>query len=181
MTPEKVRGKLGIDQPIALPADKAPLDDDTPVIGVLASGRARAYLIEAFEHGPKSHVVNDLLGKIPISVTHCDVSGCTRVFTGATLGRPLQLAAAGIRDRQMVMSLDGHLYRQQTAEPLDEGSAAFPCREYQAEVTVWSVWRHAHPDTDVYMGSVDEPTPPEAGGPRIRSPQKLSSGAHHTS
>lgn len=180
-TPERVRGKLGINPLIALPADKAPLDDDTPVIGVLVAGQARAYLIEAFEHGPRSHVVNDLLGKVPISVTHCDISGCTRVFKGATLGRPLQLSAAGIRDRQMVLSLDGHLYGQETAKPLDEGSAAFPCREYQAEVTVWSVWRHAHPGTDVYMGSVDEPTPPEAGGPRIMSPKKPSSAARSTS
>lgn len=175
------RGRLGIDRPPVLPADKAPLDDDTPVIGVLASGQARAYLIEAFEHGPGSHVVNDLLGSVPISVTHCDISGCTRVFTGATPGQPLQLAAAGLRDGRLVLKLGGHLYGQETSEPLDEGSAAFPCREYPAEATIWSDWRRAHPDTDVYMGSIDEPTPPEAGGPRILSPRKLSSDTHHTS
>jgi hypothetical protein len=159
----------GIVQPPALPPDKAALDDDTPVIGVFASGKARAYLVEAFEHGPSSHVVNDVLGRVPISVTHCDVSGCTRVFTAAAPGQPLELSVVGIRDGQMVLRFAGHMYRQETSESLDQGGATFPCPEYPAELTVWSDWRQAHPESDVYMGAVEEPTPPEAGGPRNSS------------
>lgn len=155
-------------QPPVLPADKAALDDDTPVIGVVVSGKARAYLVEAFEYGPASHVVNDVLGKVPISVTHCDISGCTRVFTAAP-GQPLELSAAGIRNRRMVLKLAGHLYCQDTSASLDQGGATFPCREYPRELTIWSDWRQAHPETDVYMGTVEEPTPPEAGGPRNSS------------
>lgn len=170
----------GIDRPPTLPADKAVLDADSPVIGILASGQARAYLLEAFKHGPASHIVNDLLGNVPISVTHCDISGCTRAFTGATPGRPLGLSVVDIRNHQMVLKLDGHLYSQETSESLDTGGTALPCREYPAELTVWSVWRQAHPKTDVYMGTIDEPTPPEAGGPRLFSPHKPSSGTLHT-
>lgn len=180
-TPESVAATPGIDQPPTLPADKAALDDDTPVIGIFASGQARAYLVEAFEHGPASHVVNDLLGKVPISVTHCDISGCTRIFTGAAPGRPLELSVVGIRDRQLVLKFDGHLYGQETSESLDKRGKVFPCREYPAELTVWSVWRQEHPKTDVYMGTIEEPTPPEAGGPRLSSPHKSSSRPQHTS
>jgi hypothetical protein len=156
----------GIAQPPALPLDKAPLDDDTPVIGVLASGKARAYLVEAFEHGPASHVVNDVLGRVPISVTHCDISGCTRVFTAAASDQPLELSVVGIRDRRLVLKFAGHMYCQETSESLDREGVPLPCREYPAELTVWSDWRQAHPESDVYMGTVEEPTPPEAGGPR---------------
>jgi hypothetical protein len=166
-------------QPSTLPADKAAQDDDTPVIGVLAKGHARAYLLEAFECGPSSHIVNDVLGGVPVSVTHCDISGCTRVFTGATPGRPLALSVAGRRDSRLVLKFDRHLYRQETAEPLDHGAAPFPHRPYPAELTAWGVWRQAHPETDVYMGSIDEPTPAEAGGPSRFTPSKLPVRAHH--
>lgn len=157
--PEREWVAPGINQPPTLPADKVMLDADTPVIGVVASGHARAYLVEAFEHGRASHIVNDLLGKVPISVTHCDISECTRVFTGATQGQPLELSAAGLKDGRLVLKFDGHLYRQETSEPLDEDGVPLPCREYPAELTAWGDWRQAHPETDIYMGTVDEPTP----------------------
>ncbi len=179
--PDMVCDMPGIVQPSTLSADKAALDDDTPVVGISASGHARAYLLEAFQRGPASHIVNDLLGEVPISVTHCDLSGCTRVFTGGTPGRPLELSAAGLRDRRLVLRFGGHLYRQETSEPLEEGGTAFPYRDYPAELTVWGVWRQAHPETDVYMGTIDEPTPPEAGGPGKFSPHKPSPRMHHTS
>jgi hypothetical protein len=171
----------GICRPETLRADKAALDDDTPVIGVLAAGQARAYLLEAFEHGPASHLVNDVLGGVPISVTHCDLSGCTRVFTGGTRGQPLELFLGGVKKSNMMLKFGGRLYRQETSQPVDEGGFAFPYREYVAKVLTWREWRQAHPETDVYMGSIEEPTPPEAGGPTIFSHRKPSSETHTTS
>jgi hypothetical protein len=150
-----------IRQPPILLAARAALDDDTPVIGLLAGGRARAYLVEAFERGPGSHVVDDVLGGVSVSVTHCDISGCTRVFTGADSGRPLELSQGGIRDYSMVLKADGRLYRQESCEPLDAEGPRFPFAAYPSQVTVWGIWRKAHPDTDVYMGSVDEAAPAE--------------------
>jgi hypothetical protein len=162
LRPDSVSDAPAVQQPPALPADKAALDDDTPVIGVLASGRARAYLVEAFEQGPSSHVVNDVLGGVSVSVTHCDLSGCTRVFTGSTSGRPLELSVGGINGYRMVLKADERRYRQETSAPLDAGSPPFPYRKYPAELTTWGAWRQAHPGTDVYMGSVDEATATEA-------------------
>ena len=167
-----------LDEPVvrlarALPADKAALDDDTPVIGVLAAGRARAYLVEAFDHGPPSHIVNDVLGEVPVSVTRCDITGCVRVFTGPVPGRPLELAVGGLKDQRMVLKFDGRLYRQENSEPLDEASPPLPCGDYPAELVPWGTWRRAHPGTDVYMGAVDEAAPPEGG----RVPKDPSSAA----
>jgi len=161
-TPDVAFDAPAVQQPPALPAQKAALDEDTPVVGVVAGGRARAYLVEAFEHGPASHVVNDAIGEVPVSVTHCDISGCTRVFTGAAAGGVPDLSCGGVRGYRLVLKSDGHLYRQDTGESLDEGGPPFPYGAYPAEVTQWGAWRQAHPGTDVYMGAVDEATPPEA-------------------
>lgn len=171
----------GTSLPSTLPADKAPLDEDTPVIGVLVRGKSRAYLLEALQRGPKSHVVNDVLGTVPISVTHCDISGCTRVFTGDSPGQPLDLSVAGLKDGGLVLKLGGHRYYQETSESLDENGTTLPCSEYPAQLTVWKEWQQSHPETEVYMGTIDEPTPPEAGGPRVLPPHKDSSGTDHTS
>jgi hypothetical protein len=171
----------GTNQPATFPADKAALDDDTPVIGVYAAGHARAYLLEAFTHGPGSHLVNDVLGGVPISVTHCDISGCTRVFTDAASGQPLELMIGGFKGSQLVMKVGKQLYFHQKSEPVDKNAEAFPYREYPVDLTAWGEWRHAHPDSDVYMGTVDEATPTESGGPKHYSPSKASPPAHHTS
>lgn len=171
----------GTCQPPTVSADKAPLDDDTLVIGVLAGGHARAYLLEAFQRGPASHLVNDLLGGVPISVVHCDISGCTRVFTGAADGQPLALMVGGRKDARLILRWNGQFYRQETSEPLDKHSVALPYREYPADLTVWGNWRQAHPQTDVYMGSIEEATPPEAGGPQKFSSPKSATPVHHAS
>lgn len=180
---EMLGDTLGLERPDAVPAAKAALDEDTPVIGVFAAGKARAYLLEAFEHGPASHLVNDVLGGMPISVAHCDNSGCTRVFTGPVLGRPLDLMVGGQKNFRMLLKAGGHLYRQETTEPLHKNASTFPYRAYPADLTVWGDWRHAHPETDVYMGSIDEATPVEAGGPRHFFPRRPSSAyrSHHPS
>lgn len=154
-------------QPYTLPAQKAALDDDTPVIGVVAGGKARAYLVEAFERGPASHIVNDVVGGVPISVAYCDISGCTRIFTGPKAGQPLDLLVGGIKDSRMVLKVNGHIYRQETAEALDKSDPYFPYQEYPADLTVWAEWRRAHPKTDVYMGALEEATPTEVHRPRL--------------
>lgn len=178
----KLQGDMpSIDRPDVLPADKAALDEDTPVIGVFVAGKARAYLLEAFEHGPASHLVNDVLGGVPISVTHCDVSGCSRVFTGSVVGRPLDLSVGGQKNSRMVLKFGGQLYRQETSEPVDKSGSTFPYREYPAHLTVWGDWRRAHPETDVYMGSIEEATPVEAGGPRHYSSRSASYLTNHPS
>ena len=57
---------------------------DQPVIGVTAGGRHRAYLVRALSLGAKSHIVNDVVGGVPVSVTYCDIYTCTRLFIEAS-------------------------------------------------------------------------------------------------
>jgi hypothetical protein len=153
-----VRDMPGIDHPRTVSADAAGLEDDTPVLGVTAGGQSRAYLLEAFATGPGSHIVNDLLGGVPVSVSHCNLSGCSRAFKDdGPPGRhdqPLDLSGGGLKGYRLVLKSGGHAYEQETGAALDQAGPPFPFREHPVERTSWGAWLKAHPDTDVYLGTI---------------------------
>jgi hypothetical protein len=142
----------GITQPPTLPNGKAGLDDNATVIGVSAGGRHRAYSMAAVGGGPSSDIVNDLLGDVPIAVTRCDLSRCTRVFTGE-LGKLLDLSVGGRKAYKLVLKVGNHRYMQDSTVPLDAGAPAFPYPKHPWELTTWGQWRRDHPSTDVYVGA----------------------------
>src|SRR5271166_5718443 len=63
-----------ISQPATVSAAAAPVGDDEPVLGISADGFSRAYVVRTLARDPGSHIVNDLLGDVPVTVTHCGVS-----------------------------------------------------------------------------------------------------------
>lgn len=147
----------GIVQPPTRPAAEAFLEDDTEVIGISVAGVHRAYEMRAFD-GPLAHVVNDLVGGVPVSVTRCDLSACARVFTADQDG-PLELGLGGIMQGRMLLRLPQGFYFQDSAGAINESFPAFPYSSLPFEVTTWGAWRDAHPDTDVYVR--DMPIGPE--------------------
>ena len=153
----------GIVRPPVVAAADASLDDGEPVIGVIAGNKHRAYRLRALAVDRGSHIVNDVLGDVPISVTHCDLRRCTRLFTADTHGEPLPLSQGGLRDGKMLLKWDGRRYDQETAAPLVASSPPLPYVSIPAEETTWGQWRQAHPDTDVYVDP--PPLPPE--GPHV--------------
>jgi len=147
-TPFVWPGKM---RPATVPAADAKLPDDELVIGVVAHGKARAYRRDAFA-GLTNHVVNDMLGETPITVTHCDRNGCSRVFTGDG-NEPLNFKTGGFTD-QMLLYVDGIFYEQDTGRKMhDPDGTVLPYQRFDFEETTWAKWRAAHPDTDVYLGS----------------------------
>jgi hypothetical protein len=141
----------GVNRPPAVPAARADVADDAPVIGVVAGGRARAYVVQALARSPLSHIVNDVLGGVPVSVTHCPIAGCTRVFAGEG-DAPLDLRQGGLTADGMTVRAAGREYYQETQAPVESGPAAFPYSTHPWVTTTWGAWRRAHPDADVYVG-----------------------------
>jgi hypothetical protein len=141
----------GVREPPAVPAPDARLADDEPVIGVRVRGRPRAYKVRAL-YGPHRHVVNDVVRGTPVTVTHCDADGCTRVYTGPG-GDPLDVGVGGFIGG-LILHARGRFYYQETGRAYDPdgGPPAIPYDPLPFEETNWGTWRAAHPDTDVYLG-----------------------------
>jgi hypothetical protein len=137
-------------RPAVVAAADAELADDEPVIGVRVHGKARAYRTRAFA-GLTNHVVNDLIGATPVSVTHCDRDGCTRGFTGNGT-EPLHIMIGGFSDG-LLLNIDGAFYRQSTGQALANDAEPIPYESLALEETTWGKWRAAYPNTDVYIGS----------------------------
>lgn len=103
------------------------------------------------------HVVNDLLGRLPVTVTYCDRTDCVAVFTGPGGGLPLAVAVGGwaghYDEGGLLLRVGAALYRQDTGAPWgDDSGAPFPYARAECERTTWGHWREEHPDTDVYVG-----------------------------
>jgi hypothetical protein len=151
-----------IQRPTALPADAVTLPDDTVVIGVEAGGRRRAYVLRAL-YPPERHVINDVLGGKPITVTYCDVTDCLAVFTDPDADAPLEIATGGWQGKlvrgkftgSMLLRVGSFLFRQDTGQPLaNHGDKLLPYTRAEFVRTTWKAWRDARPDTDVYVGDI---------------------------
>jgi hypothetical protein len=129
------------------------LADGDEVIGVVVEGRPRAYRLGALEY-PPWHVVNDVVGEVPVTIAHCDLTGCTRAYAGEPGSGPLDVGQAGLAKGEMVVKVDGVAYWHRTGMPVESagGAATLPYREQVWTRTTWRAWRGAHPTTDVFVG-----------------------------
>lgn len=160
---------VGIREPATVPADEVKIPEDRTVIGICVGEHCRAYLLDAFKpHGVRidsgrvvenadelgKHVVNDVLGGIPITVTHCDLSGCCRVFT-ADGEASLDVAVTGLQDGHMELSLLRERFLQESPDA--------PLSDYAFQLATWEEWREMHPDSDLYLGEIPNVDPAKAG------------------
>jgi hypothetical protein len=129
--------------------------DLTPVIGVSAGGRHRAYTLQALTRLDE-HIYNDLLGSVPITVTYCNLDDCVKVFTAPNRDQPLDIAFGGPdldRRRKLWLRVGETLFRQDTEKPVEPGpTKSFPYAKTDFVRTTWGEWKKAHPDTDLYVG-----------------------------
>jgi hypothetical protein len=160
----------GIQRPSTAPGDDAGLDDGELIIGVSMGHRSRAYLVAALSRGPTSHIINDVLDGLPVSVTYCDIHECARLFTTGVSSTPLDLWQGGLEGDTMVVKVAGHRYRQDSGAALEPDSPPLPYDSRPGDVTSWGKWLRAHPDTDVYLGLPHEPAPPVSSAQAAKPP-----------
>lgn len=134
-------GLAGIGMPAVEPASSAKIDENAQIIGVEVDGQFRAYCICEMR-SPFTHVVNDVVGGVPVTVTYCDRSDCARVLTQSDeLNTPLEVGVGGFRDGQMLLRIDHRNFSQNAPE--------VPLQDLEFERMTWKEWKTAHPDTDV--------------------------------
>ena len=159
----KKMATMGIAPAVVTPpierADEANLADDCRVVGVVIDGKPRAYLIAALKPF-HSHVVNDLIGEVPVSVTYCDLANCLRVYTLDQRGEPIGLTQAGRTGEGLLLRYDNRIYAQVPDSLPGGGGQEPPLEKLAFEETTWKNWRLRHPGTDVYIGNVGPPMAP---------------------
>jgi hypothetical protein len=154
---------MAIVRPDVHAADAVDIDGDELVVGVVAKGKPRAYVLKAFRK-IIGNVVNDVVDEIPVSVTYCSRTDCVRVFTDVVAGKPLDLRQGGYSDGLLLLS--GQYYFQQRTGRSLTPNVDFPYGLLTHEVTTWAKWKQANPETEVYTGDQPIPIlPTEPGGP----------------
>ncbi len=159
-----------VQYPQIIKAAAADLPDGLDVIGVTVAGKHRAYLVRALVP-IDGHVVNDLVGSTPVTVSYCSRLGCARVFTAKSRGKLLDVSVAGWRKMRpegggLVLKAKGKRYLQKSGKAVDSPRAVrFPYPELAFTRTKWEVWKKNHPDTDLYVGNKNLFTPPGAPKP----------------
>jgi hypothetical protein len=135
----------GYTQPEFTVAEEFPLADHELVIGVVAFGKAKAYLRRSFS-GPGTHIVHDRFGKTQVTVTHCNRTRCTRVFTAAD-DQDLSVMHCGgwMKEQELALLIGGTRFPQSSAD--------VPFDEVPYVVTTWGKWRAKNPQSLVYLGS----------------------------
>lgn len=146
----------GLTRPPAHRADAAGLRDDEPVIGVEVAGVPRAYVVGAMS-SRTTHVVNDLIANVPVTVAYCDLTRCTRVYTDPGGSRPLDFRVGGLysmEGTEMVLNLRGDYYFHRSGRSVRAGAGPgdIPYSRIEPLMTTWGEWVRRHPTTDVFVG-----------------------------
>ena len=131
----------GVEEVEFTDVEHSKLKDSEFVIGVVVNSQAYAISQKAMAD-PHKHVVNLILDDIPISMSHCDISGCSRVFTQDESDGRIDLRVGG-RDIQseLVLLLSGKRYSQR--------SESIPLQDFEFETATFAEWKASHPDTKI--------------------------------
>lgn len=141
----------GIQKPPLIAAAKAELAADHEIIGVLAEGRQRAYSVKGMS-GMTQHVVNDLIGQTPVTVTYCVRTDYVQVFTANTLGKPLDVWTLGWAGELLLRS-DNETFSQKTGyykALAKSDQQPFPNLPFVR--MKWNEWLALYPNSEVYLG-----------------------------
>ncbi len=144
----------GISRPPVVSAARSTLLPEDQVIGLVVAGRARAYRLDALRDRSR-HIVNDLIGEVPVSVTFCDLDECVRTYQGRSGQGPLDVSVGGLwQGRQLILEVEGSLYYQRSGDAFAPGPAGskLSLQPIEPTLTSWSSWQRDHPDTEVYEG-----------------------------
>jgi Protein of unknown function (DUF3179) len=140
----------GVDHPPIVARNEADFDNDEEVIGVDVQGKHRAYRIAALARPP--HVANDVIGRVPVTVTFCPNSDMVQTFTSERVGKPLPISLGGWSRGTMVLKYESRFFVQQTGRNYNpELPEELPFTTCPHRRTTWKKWCDSWPDTDVCL------------------------------
>lgn len=154
--PEKVF--VPLDRPAHILADEAVYGDDAPVLGFATADAAVAWPIEVLV---PHHLVNDVVGGLPVLATYCPLCRTGIVFDPTVDQRALTFEVAGLVRGNMLMRdhETGTIWQQSTGEALAGPLQGCRLELLLGEQTTWSAWRDDYPQTTLCA----EPTSADKG------------------
>jgi hypothetical protein len=104
---------------------------------------------------PSGHLVNDLIGGVPVSVAYSNLSRCVKVYTDPNGSQPLDAMVTGLLNQQMVIQLGGHVYFHDTGMPVEpaKNPPPIPYPLLTPIVTTWKAWMDLHPQSEIFVGT----------------------------
>jgi len=145
---EIIKDVPGIVNPQFVAASHAGLQSDELIIGIVAFGEAKAFLRGAMGGRPENHLIHDVIGSVKVTVTHCDISGSTRIFRETPGLDLLELRCGGLTvgptKKEMALMVGDRR--------VPHSSKDIPFDELPFVVTTWGEWQKAHPSSPVFLG-----------------------------
>lgn len=138
----------GVDAPTDV--ERPLLPDESPVVGVVRDGEARAYPLRILDW---HEVVNDHFGG-PLLVTYCPLCGSAVVAERTVTGRESTFGVSGKLWRDNLVLYDdltGSLWGQIVAMAIRGPLTGEQLIVLPSQFTTWGTWRSDHPDGRVLL------------------------------
>ncbi len=145
-----------IKAPEFIPADKAGLDDNEPVVGITINGESHAYSVYLLNH---HEIVNDRIGNMAFAVAWCPLANLAAVYNREINGQEYTFGVSGKLLKNALVMFD---YETESLWPIVYGKAIDGELTGRALKNIpgcqkvsWGAWKKLHPDTLVlsYHGS----------------------------
>jgi hypothetical protein len=142
-------GIPALDQPIVLTAAESSWGDEEIVVGVVRSGKARAYPLSVLVW---HELVNDVLGGDPILVSYCPLCATALVFDRRLDGRVRNFGVSGLLYRSDLLMFDREtesLWSQIAARAVTGDFLGRRLELLRSKIVPWKIWKDLHPKTTI--------------------------------
>jgi len=136
------------DSPAFASADEVKVDSDDKVLAVKLGQQARAYPIRTMGY---HHIVNDIVGGVPIAVTYCTLCHTGIVWNRMIDGKTLHFRLAGINNGNALLRDEetSSIWQQSTGEAIFGPLKGRQLELVQSDELSFALWRREQPQGEV--------------------------------
>jgi hypothetical protein len=141
------------DSPAFASADEVKVDLDDKVLAVKVGQQARAYPIRTMGY---HHIVNDIVGGVPIAVTYCTLCHTGLVWSRVIDGKTLHFRLAGINNGNALLRDEetSSIWQQSTGEAIFGPLKGRQLDLVQSDELSFALWRQEQPQGQVLKPDV---------------------------
>lgn len=132
------------DAPVFAAASEVPVDGDDKVLAVRIGGEAHAYPVRTMGY---HHVVNDVVGGVPLAATYCTLCHTGLVWDRRMDGRVLRFRLAGINNGNALIRDEqtGTIWQQSTGEGIFGPLKGRHLEVVHSDELTFALWRQEQP------------------------------------